>query len=247
MTGTVRPKYLHNQAEILRRKGWGYRTIGRELGVSATTVRRWLNPDYDQRMKQNNRARKLKYAGKCVDCGARTSYGENKDNPCLRCVPCHRKYYRQQCLENREWTRERIIQAIQRWASEHDGKPPTTTDWLKPQPNYPVFTKVYQDDKNRSLNPFRYWADAIEAAGFPRPVRGRRPTDTVWSHDEARQLRQQGLTDKEISRRLGIATQTLTRHIGKRGRKQPVPLADKHRTREQRIQDLRKALAKEAA
>lgn len=60
------------------------------------------------------------------------------------------------------WTRERIIEAIQLWAEQHDGQPPTSQDWGngigKTPPGWPAYSTV--------RNKFGTWTDAIEAAGF---------------------------------------------------------------------------------
>jgi len=70
-----------------------------------------------------------------------------------------------------------VIDAIQRFAAIH-GRPPKARDWHTRDPvnNYPACSTVYRTNhpSNRSA-PFACWADAIEAAGFPRPTRGSRP------------------------------------------------------------------------
>lgn len=63
------------------------------------------------------------------------------------------------------WTRAAIIEAIQRWARDHGGLPPTTGEWKfggEDHPSYGVVKRVCGS-----------WPDAIEEAGFPRPCRGR--------------------------------------------------------------------------
>ncbi|MFZ5676328.1 MAG: helix-turn-helix domain-containing protein [Pseudomonadota bacterium] len=45
---TRRTPALVNQARSLYRRGERYATIARALGVNPDTVRRWLDPDYDQ-------------------------------------------------------------------------------------------------------------------------------------------------------------------------------------------------------
>jgi hypothetical protein len=64
----------------------------------------------------------------------------------------------------RTWTREEIIEAIQRWAREHDGKPPTSTMWMKSKPGYPQVSTV--------INRFGSWSKGIAAAEFEKPTRG---------------------------------------------------------------------------
>jgi hypothetical protein len=74
------------------------------------------------------------------------------------------------------WPKERMIEAIQAWAEIH-GTPPRINDWFYADPPYwpSGFTVA---DK------FGNWGNAIEAAGFSRPKRGRRnshaqPADLV--------------------------------------------------------------------
>lgn len=57
------------------------------------------------------------------------------------------------------WTRDMVIAAIQRWAEEHDGKPPTQTDWLRRGGYHPAFSTAVNVCKTS-------WSEAIEAAGY---------------------------------------------------------------------------------
>ena len=66
-----------------------------------------------------------------------------------------------------KWTREKIIEAIQAWAAEHDGKPPTLRNWYAASDEYPSEHHVKRVFAAA-------WADAIEAAGFEKPTRGTR-------------------------------------------------------------------------
>jgi hypothetical protein len=68
------------------------------------------------------------------------------------------------------WSKDTIIAAIQRWATEH-GAPPTANSWSKKQDGCPACSTV--------LKHFGSWANAIEAAGFPRPVRGGQRAEPV--------------------------------------------------------------------
>lgn len=67
-------------------------------------------------------------------------------------------------IGRRDWTREEIIAAIQAHAAANDGFPPASTEWFINAPGRPNATKVKRV--------FGSWADAVEAAGFPRPTRG---------------------------------------------------------------------------
>lgn len=61
------------------------------------------------------------------------------------------------------WSKEEIIAAIQRWNAEY-GSPPTANEWAKRTVGFPSASTVAKH--------FGSWASGIEAAGFPRPVRG---------------------------------------------------------------------------
>jgi hypothetical protein len=144
--------------------GLRFDQIGERLGISRTYANAlFLDPTGD-----TDRARKDAYGGVCEDCGGPTSGSEGPSKVaqfCLHCAPNR---------QNRKWTRETVIAAIQHWAAEH-GKPPRASDWNNARRNngnyeYPPATSVYKSDRSRA--PFETWADAIEAAGFPRPLRG---------------------------------------------------------------------------
>lgn len=134
------------EARALRARGWSAPEIGRLLGVPESTVRNWWN------------------GGTCA-CG-RPVDGSNRRGS-ERCVDCSRA---KQAAE-RYWTHETVIDAIQRFAVEN-GRPPKATDWqrVNPEKGYPPSARVYGHGC-----PFPTWADAIEAAGFPRPRRGHYP------------------------------------------------------------------------
>lgn len=120
-----------------------------------------------------DRARKDSYAGVCETCGGPTSGADGPAEAprfCRHCAPAH--------YQTKYWTYERVVAAIQLWAELHDGRPPRATDWLKGAKRrnvnghkFPPASAVYRGSGLASA-PFEYWADAIEAAGFPRPQRG---------------------------------------------------------------------------
>lgn len=107
-------------------------------------------------------ARKLGYRGFCMDCGKRTSGSNGRAAAPKRCLDCAR-------LVQRHWTRERILDAIHRYAEDNGGKPPNTTIWshVNYEKDYPSARMAYGDSCV-----FDSWADALEAAGFPRPRQG---------------------------------------------------------------------------
>lgn len=62
------------------------------------------------------------------------------------------------------WTKRRILDAIQLWALENGGRPPTGTEWRKATPHTPTTQTVRER--------FGSWGFAIELAGFRRPRAG---------------------------------------------------------------------------
>lgn len=56
------------------------------------------------------------------------------------------------------WTRENIIAAAQRWASEH-GEPPRTREWFTASPDWP--------GHSTALRVFGTWNAMLTAAGLP--------------------------------------------------------------------------------
>lgn len=119
------PEEARRRAAELHAQGFGWKEIGRELGVPYSTVIRWLNPAYAERQRQSDRARKESMRGVCVDCGAATSWGNGVvGEPSLRCSTCVRAYQHQ----NRVWTPEAIIEAV-RWAYATLRRPLRTEDF----------------------------------------------------------------------------------------------------------------------
>lgn len=91
------------------------------------------------------------------------------------------------------WTPERVVEAIQRWAREHDGVPPVANDWRRPPPGYPSTTSVYRT-RARPNGAFRTWNEAIEDAGFTPKKQGnqsgkRGPNRGPWGHLRTRERR----------------------------------------------------------
>jgi hypothetical protein len=87
-----------DQARVLCDEGMTLGQITEELGVPKQRLSEWLRTD-----------------NHCVDCGTLLLARSE------RCQPC-------QAVENKLWTREAIILAIQEWAKEY-GEPPAGPDW----------------------------------------------------------------------------------------------------------------------
>ena len=73
---------------------------------------------------------------------------------------------REHAGKHRRWTRENVIAALQQWSMEHGGEVPTLPRWAETRAK-PFFTYFYSP-----ASPFKSWASAVEAAGFPRPSPG---------------------------------------------------------------------------
>jgi hypothetical protein len=119
----------------------------------------------------SERCRKRQYDRACSDCGTRIE-GCNPGRTKGRCMPCSGK-------ARQIWTHETIIVAIQAWAREHGGIPPSAMDWnsamaiTRGRPE--KAQKFYEDDAWPCATTvqamFGTWSAAIAAAGLcPRGV-----------------------------------------------------------------------------
>lgn len=160
----------------LRAEGWTARQIAEHLGISRSyAASLCTDPTGDQ-----DRARKWSYGGKCENCGNPTYGGEGKSKSPRFCAACAPDAYR-------KWTRERVIRSIQEWARRR-GEAPTATEWAHGNVidadgyEFPCLSSVYWNGgrKDRKKAAFLSWADAIEAAGFPRPSKSRNYNKTPW-------------------------------------------------------------------
>lgn len=158
-----------------RKEGKTWDTLAADWGISKQTA---TNLGYDPDGSKQKR-RRQSWSGICMDCGAPTHANSKKDIS-RRCAVCWAK------KGTRVWTQERVVEALQRWAVEH-GRPPTATDWAYRETRgdgYPSFGGVYGPGSNGA---FASWADAVEAAGFPRPQIGKydrsRKKKYVWGRD----------------------------------------------------------------
>jgi hypothetical protein len=143
----------------------GGEQAAKRLRIAYSTLRSYISdPDGSK-----DRARKDSYSGTCDNCGAKTDGSNGAANAPRLCLNC--AIERQ--TDQRKWTRAVVIDAIQRFAQQH-GRPPTASDWdhADPANGYPPKSAVYGRHSNTPSAPFDYWADAIEAAGFPRPEVG---------------------------------------------------------------------------
>lgn len=159
---------LAQHVQNLHSDGMNGTQIANALGYSRSYIASIINDPTGEK----NRERRKRYQKPCPQCGTLMdgSNGLGPDAPklCQRCST-------QAAKDNRYWTRERIIESIQRYAALYGQPPRSIPDFLSPQLHQdnqglfdtPGFSSVYKYRNNN--NPFGSWADAIEAAGFPRP------------------------------------------------------------------------------
>lgn len=170
-----RPERLRQIRAALNR-GLSQREVAAELGVSRSTVKNIL---YDPEGTKQ-RARRRSYGGFCLDCGAATM-SDGTSNPSPRCGPCAGAAF-----HPKVWTREAVIDAIQRSAAAN-GRPPTASEWIASDPinGYPPRSSVYRS-KTKSSAPFAKWSEALAAAGFPGSYPGRRTYKEVRTMSQER-------------------------------------------------------------
>lgn len=174
------PPEVKAKALMLHSRKYTPVQIARILDVPRPTVAAWCHSD-PELYRQKEAKRKRKYGGKCIDCGARTTY--KTGGTAVRCKQCRNIYQ----SETKKWTRERVIEAIQRW-NEIYGCPPLSTDWnstIARQMGKPTPEGGPYPTTNTVQGQFSGWANAIEEAGFPRPspkARGR-PHRRYWTEE----------------------------------------------------------------
>ena len=94
--------------------------IARRLGRAPATVKAYL---YDP-TGAKARAVKARYRGYCRTCGADTSPRNGKGDAYLYCRRCRPG------AAQRKWTRERVREAMRRWAELY-GRAPSSYDWSR--------------------------------------------------------------------------------------------------------------------
>ncbi len=169
------------QINTLQEGGFNHRQIAHQLGISISQVRAVRN-DPDGNKTRNRRER---YQGVCENCGGKTDGSGGYHKAPLRCAACHH----QKQHEERYWTEERIIAAIQQFAAEH-GRRPLASEWQhvgQQKGTYPNTGTV--------LHVFGSWADGIEAAGYERPIQSQ-----YFVGDSHRRLGYRIPTDTYIAR-----------------------------------------------
>ncbi len=185
---TVREKRAA-RAIALRDKGLKLCEIAERMNVAVSTVDAWIkDPDGSQL-----RMRKDSYRGRCEECGEPTDGSRGPGQAprvCARCL---------------KWTDEQIVEAIRRWADEHGGVPPTTSDWhLAPtDKSFPCSTIVI-----RRMG----WNNALLMAGFELRRDCRPETQAEIEHRIAN-----GETRREVAERFGVSPNAIRQRLAYRG------------------------------
>lgn len=154
------------EAQTLIDAGLSYAEVAQRAGVAKSTLYRWLNPSYAEWDRRLSRQAKERRRRSCEDCGAQMAY-DNARGICHSCLMAAKTAD----------TRERILDAFQRWERLY-GSPPVSTDW-NPQHARAVCgserlaeieTRHEQDGPWPSVSEvqrvFGSWRAGIEAAGF---------------------------------------------------------------------------------
>jgi hypothetical protein len=154
---------LYEQVRRLRdEEGLLWREIGERLGLNFRTVQ----GAYSDPTGENDRARKRKQYGACVDCGTPVSYSTGGTaERCRLCAATH----------VREMTKAWILDSFREWANLF-GAPPSAADWNPGQcRNHPylAWKAARYEDTGRPWPPpssvrniFGSWNEGLKAAGF---------------------------------------------------------------------------------
>lgn len=175
---------LERTAQIrqLQTHGFSRREIAASLGLSPQTISNYINDPDGSKQKH----RRQRYRRRCIDCGQLAADGSGGyRRGSVRCAACAAAYMRSQ----QYWTRERLLDAVQRWAAQH-GSPPCVRDWIHVDPvgGFPNAMNCYRDKRSTPHAPFRSWNEMIAAAGFtPRTSRYAR-TGERGLHAQSRKL-----------------------------------------------------------
>lgn len=221
------PPEQRAEARALKKQGMSPKQISLTLGIPYATVLRWCDPKVHKRSLKTSREYKKRRRRTCEECGKSVWLTSRL------CQGCH-------SARRRRWTQEAIIGAIHQFNEEH-GRPPLALEWVKRSPMYPSPGTV--------LARFGSWAAAIEAAGYPRPLVGRKLVNHRDERTKVKQLYEDGQTIEQLAEQFRLSPSIVRQYLASTDREfipraAGPPKKDK-RTREQRIEDLRKALGKE--
>lgn len=206
---------LRVAARRMRGEGMTFQAITDALGVGKSTVANWIyDPDGSKK-----RARIDSYAGSCRDCGKPTDGSNGPHHAPERCLGCATELLKS---ASAKW----MIESIQRWADEHGGVPPRSTDWNVAQRLERGELRAAEEYRAgdwpaTSGLPAKFgsWNAAIEAAGFePREVGtyGRPGEDNDLCR-EIRTRHEAGESALQLARVYGCSPRTISYRIRKVG------------------------------
>jgi DNA-binding CsgD family transcriptional regulator len=210
---------LAAQAADLRAQGLSGLRIAAQLGISKSYAYELINDPSGEK----NRKRKDRYRGICVDCGAPTTWW-SRIGPAKRCRICSPVYLHE---TYGIWSRERVIMAVQAWADEHGGIPPTAADW---NPNQAIkigrpekAEKFYADGAwphvHTVMDYFGGWNAAITAAGFEsrHPGHYGRENEGFAERTDIVAMYLAGMSMTQIADELGVHPKSVKYQLTKRG------------------------------
>lgn len=143
------------RCRALRSLGLLEREIAAQTGLSRSYVNALLNdPNGD-----NDKSRKDRYRGVCESCGARTDGSNGRALAPKLCISCSTAEQHEQ----RHWTQERIVEALQQVAHQ-TGVQPAAQEFLYGM--HPGFQSV----PSMAIREFGTWREAMKAAGFETKV-----------------------------------------------------------------------------
>lgn len=142
-------RFRVNQIRALQAEGKSLKEIAETTGLSLRTVWSYSwDPDGSRHRSYIAKLRRT-----CAVCGKPCS---KRARICFSCL-------KEQNRATKVWTREKQIAKIQEFAKRW-GRPPVWTDTMAYPRDLPNGKLIWQE--------FGSWANAVEAAGFPRPKRG---------------------------------------------------------------------------
>ena len=139
---------------LLKAHGLNRHEIAERLGLAAQTVSTYLSdPDNTQREEYLRRRRAT-----CPVCGGAMWRAAKQ------CSDCQRK---ERMAKQDVWSANKIIDSIRRYHAEFGCIPPARDFYAKARDHKGEFPTQKRVDSR-----FGSWANAVEAAGFPRPSKG---------------------------------------------------------------------------
>jgi transposase len=208
---TAQPRaILAREAAALRTEGLNGMRIAERLHVSRSYAYELLNdPTGDL-----GRERKARYYGTCEECGAPTSYGDGGYAAlCRSCTVDERTI----------WTQDAIVYAIQEFADEHGGIPPTASEWNFTLAKARGLAGPERDLRwpatQTVLKRFGTWNAAIAAAGFEPRRSGHygRDGEDPAVIDETIVLYRSGMELRQVAAHMDCSYETVRRRISRAG------------------------------